>query len=174
MTARRVVLTGSESTGKSTMALALARHYGTIALPEFARQYMDAKGSALDADDVEPIVRGQLASEEMALGSAKRILIQDTDVVSTMVYARHYNGRCPSWIVEAASIHRASLYLLSDIDVPWVADPQRDRGHMRAEMHALFVAALREIGARVVLIRGEWSARQGAAIAAIDSLLKRD
>src|SRR6185369_4329508 len=59
----RVVVIGSESTGKSELARALAAHYGTAWAAEYVRDYMDAKGGALDADDVEPIARGQIARE---------------------------------------------------------------------------------------------------------------
>ena len=163
----RVVITGSESTGKSELARALAAHYGTAWSAEYVRDYMDAKGAQLDAMDVEPIARGQMMREDEAVARADRLVILDTDVYSTAIYARHYYGACPEWIEQAADERRADLYLLLDIDVPWTPDSQRDRGDQREEMHALF----REAFPEAVLIRGDWEERRIRAIEAIDGVL---
>jgi NadR type nicotinamide-nucleotide adenylyltransferase len=171
---RRVVVTGSESTGKTTLARNLARHFGTTWVPEFVREYLDEKmlatGLPLDASDVEPIARGQIAVQDRALTKACGLIFLDTDLVSTTVYARHYYGECPAWIEQAARERRADLYLLCDIDVPWVSDPQRDRPHLREHMHALFVGELESLGARFVTIRGTWQERFEAAAAAVNGI----
>ena len=99
----RVVLTGSESTGKTTLAADLAAHYRTVWSPEFARAYADRKKGPLDRSDVEPIARGQIAGEDEAARRAGRLLILDTDLLSTVVYGRHYYGRFPEWIEKAAA-----------------------------------------------------------------------
>ena len=166
----RIAVTGSESTGKSELARALAAHYGTAWAAEYVRDYMDAKGAPLDASDVELIARGQIAREDDAVARARRLVILDTDVLSTVIYARHYYGSAPEWIERAAQERRADLYLLLDIDVPWTADAQRDRGDRREEMHALFREALE--GA--VLIRGDWEQRRSRAIEAIDRVLSAE
>jgi len=170
-----VTVTGSECTGKTTLARDLARHFGTVWVPEFAREYLDKKTSAtglsLDASDVEPIARGQIAAEDRGIAAAKGLVIRDTDLVSTTVYARHYYGACPAWIEQAARDRRADLYLLCDIDVPWVADRARDRPHMREHMHALFVRALDTLGAQYVTIRGRWDERFATAVEATAAVI---
>lgn len=165
------VVTGSECTGKTTLAAWLADHYGTAWSAEFVRAYLDAKGGTLDASDVEPIALGQVGSEDAAARRANRLLIKDTDLVSTVVYARHYYGGCPPWVERAARERLADVYLLLHPDVPWVPDAQRDRPHLRDEMHASFRDGLQGFGARVVEVRGSWSARAALARAAIDALL---
>jgi len=168
-----VTVTGSESTGKTTLARELARCFDEPCVPEFVRAYLDEKtavsGLPLDASDVEPIARGQIAAQDEGMAKARRVVVLDTDLVSTVVYARHYYGSCPAWIEQEARERRADLYLLCDIDVPWVPDPQRDRAHMRPYMHALFVEALEALGARYVTIRGSWDERRAAAIDAVSS-----
>lgn len=174
--ARRVALTGSESTGKTALAPRLAGHFGTVWTTEYAREHLDRKqrelGAPLDERDIEPIARGQLAEEDRQARKANRLLVLDTDLVSTVVYARHYYGRCPAWIEQAARERRAHLYLLLKPDVPWVADPQRDRGDRRDEMHALFRATLTELGARFVEIGGDWPERFRQCVAAVEPLLR--
>lgn len=172
---KRVVLIGSESTGKTTLAERLARHYGVSWVPEFVRDYAAGKGSSLDASDVDAIARGQVAREDehrsRAAARGERLLIGDTDLLSTAVYAAHYYGRAPDWVTEAARRRRPELYLLLDIDLPWIPDPQRDRGDLRPEMHALFRAAVEASGAPFVVISGIADARYARARAAIDDLL---
>jgi NadR type nicotinamide-nucleotide adenylyltransferase len=172
---RVVVLTGAESTGKTTLSARLAAHYTVPWGPEFVRGYADAKGAPLDATDVEPIARGQIALEDGILAAAltarARAVVLDTDLLSTAVYARHYYGDCPPWIERAVIRRRADLYLLCHPDVAWVADPQRDGPEARAVIHELFVAKLAAIGARVVDVRGDWEERERRARGMVDALL---
>lgn len=177
MTPVVVTVTGSESTGKTTLAGDLARHFGTVWVPEYSRIYADEKaaatGAPLDASDVEPIARGQIALEDRGLAEVRGLLILDTDLVSTTIYARHYYGSCPAWIEDAARARRADLYLLCDIDVPWIADTVRDSPDVREHMHALFVHTLDALGARSVTIRGSWEERLQMAIDAVSSVYAR-
>lgn len=172
---KRVVLTGSESTGKTTLAARLAAHYGVLWVPEFVRGYAAGKEGALEFDDHGPIARGQIALEDEVIARARArgdvVLIHDTDLLSTAVYCTHYYGRCPAWIADAARERRPDMYLLMDIDLPWIPDPQRDRGERREEMHALFVDAVERSGARHVVVRGTGDARLASARTAIDALL---
>ena len=168
----RVVVIGSESTGKTELARALASHYGTSWAAEYVREYLDAKGAPLTSEDVEPIARGQIAAEDAAAARARELVILDTDLTSTEIYARHYYGAVPEWVARAAGERRGDLYLLLDIDVPWAADAQRDRGDRREEMHALFADGL--AGLNVVVIRGDWEERRRRAIEAIDEVLSAE
>ena len=99
---KRVVLIGSESTGKTTLARRLAEHYDVEWVPEFVRDYAERKRAPLVFDDHAPIAHGQLALEdEYRVRSAERstpLLIQDTDLLSTAVYCAHYYARCPIWL----------------------------------------------------------------------------
>ena len=166
----RVVLTGSESTGKTTLAIRLAAHYGVEYVPEFVREYAARKDGPIDFTDHGPIARGQIALEDEYAARARSLVVQDTDLLSTVVYCDHYFGKCPPWIVEKARERRPDLYLLCEIDLPWIADGIRDRGHMREDMQVLFRGAVRSSGAPFVRIQGDADARLMSAIAAIDQL----
>ena len=166
----RIVVTGSECTGKTTLAQTLARYLDCPWSPEAAREYLARKRSALTAADVEPIARQQIAEEDLALAQADRLMVLDTDLVSTLVYARHYYGKCPQWIAQTARTRSGDLYLLCDIDLPWVADgPQRDRASpaARSAIHALFVATLDQARLSWLLVRGQGKQRTQQALAAV-------
>jgi len=175
MTGRRplvVVVTGSECTGKTTLARELAAGLDAPCSAEFAREYLGAKSAPLVAGDVEPIARGQIEQEDAAVGAASGVVIKDTDLVSTVVYARHYYGSCPAWIEQAAAARLGDVYLLLHPDVPWVADGlQRDRPDDRDLLHGLFRRRLQDLGADTVDITGTWPARRRLAFDAVRRLL---
>ncbi|MDH3524041.1 MAG: ATP-binding protein [Acidobacteriota bacterium] len=171
----RVVVTGSECTGKTTLAAALGEHFGVAWVPEYARRFVAEAGRAPEEGDVEAIARGQILLEdelrledELAAG-APELLVQDTDLLSTVVYSRHYYGHCPPWIEEALGARAADLYLLAGIDVPWVPDGgQRDRGDRREEMQQLFRQALIDRDLSFVEVSGSREVRLGRAIREVE------
>ena len=168
----RVVVTGSECTGKTTLAAALADHYGKVWVPEFVRRFVEEKAAAPELTDVAAIARGQIALEDQVAREAGDLLIQDTDLLSTVVYSHHYYGDCPGWIEEELRRRAGDLYLLADIDVPWAPDgDQRDRGDRREEMQELFRTALVERGLDFVGVRGALPKRLTTACRAIDDRL---
>jgi len=172
----RVIVTGSESTGKTTLAAQLAQALGTIWVPEFARRYAEDAARPLTASDIGPIAEGQVRAEVQGAGEwrvrfeglpATPPLVQDTDLVSTLVYGHHYYGECPEWIEGAARERLGDLYLLCAPDLPWVADGVRDLPQVRAEMHEAFRVQLRAFGAVVVPVTGLGAARLEAGWAAV-------
>lgn len=170
----RIVITGSECTGKTTLARGVAARLAAAWLPEAAREFALERlreGRVLTPDDVEPIARRTIAAEDAALAAAPASLVLDTDLVSTVVYARHYYGGCPAWIEAAALERRGALYLCCAPDLPWEPDGIRDRPAARDAIDGLFRATLREFGATVAFVTGTGRLRESAAFAAVDSCL---
>jgi NadR type nicotinamide-nucleotide adenylyltransferase len=172
---KRLVVTGSECTGKTTLAAALGTHYHVPVAPEFVREYATATAGPIDVTDHWPIARGQVRLQDEAVSRAQRterpLVIFDTDLLSTVAYAWHYTGQCDAEIEEMARARVADHYLLLDIDVPWIADGVRDRGDRREAIHLLFRETLVRFGAPFTLIRGSWDERFAAAVATVDGLL---
>lgn len=162
----RVCITGSECTGKTTLARELAGTLGALYVAEHSREYAQARGGLLGPRDVGPIAEGQLAAEARALHATRErmahggpaLLVLDTDLLSTVVYSRFYYGACPPWIEHAGRAQRADLYLLCDF-VPWLPDGVRDMPHARDAIQAAFVATLGEFGAVTEIIKGNAAER---------------
>jgi NadR type nicotinamide-nucleotide adenylyltransferase len=168
---RRVVLTGPEATGKTTLAKALARHFRAPWLPESARLYAEEVKRELTAADAELIAQRAIDSEDAALAQDPPLLLLDTDLISTVVYVRHYYGPCPAWIEAAARERRGDLYLLCAPDLPWSADGVRDRPAKRQEIFALFERAMDEFGCATIDVAGTGIARERAALTAANALI---
>jgi NadR type nicotinamide-nucleotide adenylyltransferase len=169
---RRVSIVGAESTGKTTLAQALAAHFRTVRVPEFAREYLLARDGQCTEADIPIIAAGQVRLEDQLAREANRLLVCDTDLLTTQLWHEHYFGPCPRDLLELSESRTAHLYLLCDLDVRWVADGLRDSPRQRQWFHRRFLEELGRRGAPVVLISGSRKVRLERAIAAAGALLE--
>jgi HTH-type transcriptional repressor of NAD biosynthesis genes len=168
---KRVCVFGPESTGKSTLAENLAKRFNTVCVPEYARTFLEPREGRLVHDDMERIARGQIASEDALARSADRVLFADTDVLLTTLWSRTLFGACAPWIEQQAEARTYDLTLLTDVDVPWVADPVRYLPDDRRPFFERCEAELRRLGRPYLVIRGGWDERLEIAVTAVQSLL---
>ena len=163
---QRIVIIGAESTGKSTLARQLATKLEAPVTGEYVRSYVASLDRPLLAQDLDPIARGQIAEEDRH-GHPHRVL-HDTNLLSTLIYARHYFRVTQAWLEQAFAARHYALYLLCQPDIPWVADPgQRESPEARAQLHAIFEAELRERGLPTVRVEGDPDTRLTTALAAL-------
>jgi NadR type nicotinamide-nucleotide adenylyltransferase len=168
---KRICLHGPESVGKSRLAAQLAAHFGTAWVPEYGRTYCEENGTDLDSAQLLDIAQVQQAmvskAEHAAAAYGRDMLILDTDPLMTAVWCDMMDVPRDPWF--AAFDDVADLYLLCDIDLPWVGDGTRIYGD--AAMRERFFAACRkELVAREVawaLVGGRGKARLANALAAI-------
>jgi len=164
----RIVIYGPESTGKTTLAKALAEAYHTAWVPEFARDYLqkkwDTTGEVCSKDDLLQIVKGQMEAENKALSTAKDFLFCDTNVLVTQVWSQsHFQGYCDPRILNYARTFQYDHYFLTHIDVPWQADDLRDRPNDREDMFKLFKALLIKNNLPFTVLKGTHKARMEQA-----------
>jgi nicotinamide riboside kinase len=170
-----ICLFGPESTGKSTLAAMLARHYRTLHVTEYVRGFLDATGSTGTAEDVPWIARGQRAAELATTQQAGDVLICDTNLATIMLWSEILFGGSPAWLRDAALAQQFDLWLLTDIDVPFAPDPQRcfpgddERAWLMRECKAL----LDRLGVTPVLLSGSLETRMRTAVDAIDRVHRR-
>lgn len=166
---KRICLYGPESVGKTTLARQLADHYQTAFVPEVARDLITSND--LTPDDYVRIGEAQTAAVREAVTRANRVLICDTDLITTQLYAQIYLNQVPPILYKLEKEIVYDRHFLLNIDVPWVADGLRDLGHRRAEIYRMFEDALTERGIDYVDVSGDWEARFQTVVREIDRLL---
>ncbi|OXL24956.1 AAA family ATPase [Psychrobacter sp. DAB_AL32B] len=147
-----VAILGAESTGKTTLCRDLAAHFGSLWVPEYMRTYLQEKWDKEQLtctwEDLLPIAQGQIELENKLAGQAAQTpdnthyLFCDTSLFELMVYSNWYYGDCPEALTKAALAHHYDLILLTEVDIPWVADDLRDSPHQREEISAYFTSQL--------------------------------
>lgn len=172
----RIVLYGPESTGKTTLAQALAAHYQTQRVPEFARDYLQEKWNnsqeTCGLEDLPQIVKGQIQLENEAVSQAQKWLFCDTNVLVTKVWSiTHFDGYCAPEIVEAVNRYHYDFYLLTSPDIPWEPDSLRDRPHQRDEMFSAFLDELKLLKHPYAIVTGTGKERLQNAIQALEKWL---
>lgn len=172
--AKRICVLGAESTGTTTMAMALAEHYGTGWVPEYGREISQIKQDRGDftwcSEEFVQIAAEQNRREELAARTANRLIIGDTNSFATRLWHRRYMGHESDAVAAEAARARCDLYLLTGDEIPFVQDGLRDGEHVRHEMHRWFEHALAEQSVPWLLLRGSHEVRLGAAVAAIDRM----
>ena len=168
----KICIFGPESTGKSTLAARLAAHFETRFVPEYAKELIASQNGAVTPEDIPRIARGQMEREDRLAAESGRLLICDTDLITTLIWSEWLFGSCPDWIREEAGKRAYDLYLLTDIDVPWVDDVHRFLPEDRANFLARCEEELVKRGIPYRKLSGSWEARFGAACEAIDKLIK--
>ena len=169
---KRIVITGAESTGKSTLAKALSDYYAEPCSDEFVRSYVDSHQRELKQGDLEPIATGQLALEDAGLEQAQRLIFHDTNILSSIIYASYYFDTEIEWVNDAFFERDYTLYLLCMPDIPWEADAgQRESPEARDELHQHFKHRLDILQLPYVEIHGSKQARMLQAVRAIDAIL---
>lgn len=168
---QRVVLTGPESTGKSVLSQKLAAHFSTSYVEEYGRTYCERFGTDLTPLDFAHIAGGHLLREEEAARRANRVLICDTDLIVTQIWAEIYLDHCPQWILEMNHSRRYDLFLLLDTDIPWVDDGTRGYDHVREAQWERLREEMESRNLPYVQISGDFDQRLAQAITAIERIL---
>jgi NadR type nicotinamide-nucleotide adenylyltransferase len=171
----RIAVYGPESTGKTRLAEMLARHFHAELVPEYARERWEQQ-QALGLEDMLPVAREQWRREDEAAARAKRLVICDTDALTTTLWSDLLYGTSPDELRRVAEkrCRHYALYLLLDIDVPFEPDPQRcfPNPEDREKCMRVWRGALERRGLPFVEIHGNWPEREAAAVNSIEDLLR--
>ena len=157
-----VIVTGPESTGKSTLAVALAGHFDGTLVPEYPRGYLHALGRLATAEDFAHFVAvntqlpAAAKAREKRRGKRKRerFVVQDTGAEVLALWHEDKFGPSPEFLEAALAEQSPDVYLLCRPDLPWEYDPLREDPHRRRELFGKFRALLDAHRARVIEVRG--------------------
>ena len=164
MTVKRIAILGAESSGKSTLAAALAERYGTLWVPEYLREFVDTRQRVPFEADQVLIARTQLAREDEAAAQASRLLFCDTTPFMTALYSRFYWHRVDEELAQLAGRHPYAATFVAAPDTPWEADGlQRESAEIRDYVHGQVVEALHARGIAFTLLEGSVEERVARA-----------
>lgn len=174
----RIAILGTASSGKTTLAAALAERHHTLWVPEYLREFVDTAGRVPVAADQIHIARTQLVREAAAAAaaaaaSARTYLFCDTSPLMTAVYSRHYFGGIDAQLALLADAHARdyALTLVTAPDIPWIADGlQRESETVSITINRMLHEELSARGIPYVPISGSVEQRVAQADHALAAL----
>lgn len=174
---KKVVIIGPESTGKSTLCEQLAAHYNTIWVREYAREYLLKNGNKYSFETLLDIAKGQIDLEEKAMRNSKfktqnSKLFIDTDMYVMKVWCEFVFEKCHHWILNRIVERKYDLYLLCNVDLPWVRDELREYPNLkeREKLYHYYKDVMINQKVPWVDISGSYEERLQKAISAVESL----
>ena len=147
---RKIIVTGPESSGKTTLCKALSEHFKIPYSEEFARGFLDQLGRNYKKDDLLKIAKGQLNSEQ-------NTQLLDTDLITIKIWSKYKYGSCHKWLLEQIERQKSEkrFYLLCNPDIPWQADVQRENPNDRKELFEIYKKELEGLGHNYFIIEEE-------------------
>jgi NadR type nicotinamide-nucleotide adenylyltransferase len=186
---KKIVIVGPESTGKSTLCEKLAAHYSTIWVREYAREYLLKNGTDYTFENLLDVAKGQLALEEKGIealtgklqtnethstsGLHHLPLFIDTDQYVMKTWCEFVFGKCHPWILNQVVERTYDLYLLCNVDAPWVKDELREYPDLviREKLYHHYKDSMINQAIPWVDISGDYGERFRKAVEAVDTIL---
>ena len=181
---KKIVIIGPESTGKSTMCEKLAVHYQSVWVKEFAREYLLKNGTEYTFDYLLDVAKGQVDAEELGIGDwlasnhqlstiNHQPVFIDTDMYVMKVWCEFVFEKCHHWILNRIVERKYDLYLLCNIDVPWVKDELREYPDLltREKLYHHYKDIMVNQNVPWVDISGRYEERLQKAITAVDNII---
>jgi len=146
----KIIVTGPESSGKTTLCKELSKHFKIPFTKEFAREYLDVLNRDYNQDDLLKIAKGQLQAEN-------GIQLLDTDLITLKIWSKYKYGSCDKWILNQVEKQKSEkrFYLLCKPDIPWEADPQRENPNGREELFEIYKKEIESLGHDYFIVEEE-------------------
>ena len=153
----KVGIIGPESTGKSSLARYLAKRYKGTYVPEYARTYVEQKGTTeVSYEELCEIAKHQVDElSAICRQPSENLYFFDTELIVTKVWFDYAFGRVPEWLNDAIRRYPMDTYLLTYPDIPWVPDPARSNGSdaIRMELFELYEAEIEALNIPYYIIK---------------------
>jgi NadR type nicotinamide-nucleotide adenylyltransferase len=163
---KKIVITGPESSGKTTLTRQLAEHFSTAWVPEFARSFLEELGRPYQREDLLTIALGQATLEDTKVASARQYLFCDTGLEVIKIWSLVKYGEVDPRIETLLQERSYDHYLLCAPDLEWTPDPLREAPEDK-ERRRLFEYYERELQKRGIpwsMVSGQGEARLRTAL----------
>lgn len=152
----KVAITGPESSGKTTLSVALADHFKIDFIPEFAREFLEHSSGKYDQTDLDIIAKGQL---DNILSKKNELTISDTDFIVLEIWSQYKYGAVSRYINELVQKNVFDLHILCTPDIPWEEDPLRENSNSRNELFDLYLKSLIRHNKNFIIVSGDQNER---------------
>jgi nicotinamide riboside kinase len=159
---RNIVITGPESSGKTTLFEQLKTQSGFDFISEYSRTYLEKIKRQYHYNDILQIANNYV-NELKSVSQNKLSVISDTDLLTLQIWCEYKYKKCHPFIIENLKINPPVLYLICSPNIPWKFDPQRENPHDRIELYNIHLAKIKELGISFEIIEGDQSKRLNKA-----------
>jgi len=145
----KIIITGPESSGKTTLCKALSKHFNISFAKEFARHYINSLERGYTQNDLVSIAKGQLECEF-------NYDLLDTDLITIKIWSEYKYGSCDKWILTQIEKQKSEkrFYLLCKPDIPWQTDNQRENPNDREALFEIYKQELENLGHTYFVVEG--------------------
>ena len=164
-----IIITGPESSGKTTMANALSHHFNITLVEEYARKYISSLTKPYTRKDVEHIARKQIEETQRYDNES---VVFDTDLLTSIIWYEEKYGNVPPWMLDHYKAIRQTFYLLFTPDIPWELDPQRENPQDRMRLFKQYHNYLTAYDKEFFIIADEFDTRLENALKMVTIKLK--
>jgi len=170
----RIAVTGPECTGKTHLCKALAEHYKSIWVPEYAREYLGNLGRKYAYEDLSEIARGHLEQERLITAQARAeglpLVLTDTELINIKIWSEFWYRKSEPWITDEIAKADYDHYFLMSPDIPWEPDQLRENPDDRDKLFEWFRKELQTFGKPFSVLSGSYEERIQQAIRFVEQL----
>lgn len=171
---KTIIITGPESSGKSTLVNQLKHELNATVYNEYARDYIQNLNRNYTFQDIEHIAKQQISELKEAEKAKTEYVLFDTSLAITKVWFEVVYKKTPFWFEEEISNFSADLILLLKPDLPWIEDKVRENGssESRILLFNRYKEIYSELNCLIKIIEGKEHFRTKMAIDYIQQLNK--
>ena len=149
----KIIVTGPECSGKTTLSKSLSKYFNSKFVNEFARNYLAKKNNTYNFENLLEIAQNQYKLENQK----SKIIVCDTDLLTIKIWSEQKFGNCDSWILGKINAQKKEqrIYLLCKPDIKWEYDPQRENELDRDKIFNIYIKELKNLEHKFWIVEGD-------------------
>lgn len=165
----KIIITGPESSGKTTLCTQLSHYFNSPFAIEYAREYISNLTRNYKKNDLVKIAKEQCVLESLN----SHILFCDTDLITIKIWSLFKYKICDNYILDKIEEQKSEnrFYLLCKPNIPWESDPQRENPNNRQELFEIYKQELENLNHNYIIVEGSKDQRAKECINIIKKLI---
>ena len=166
----KIVISGPESSGKTTLFNELCDSYSLVGVSEYARDYIGDLNRNYSYEDILLIAQTQYKNEQICLESNQPFVLADSDLLTLEIWCEFKYNNCHPFIKDRLRAHLPNVYLLCHPEIPWEYDNQRENPNDRIALFEIYENKIKSLEVDYHVIKGDRSTRLKNAKRIINSI----